>query len=1397
MSTGPSVTAAPLAAAPAATPALPRVPGPGASDASAGSNATLCLLGLMSECGSAAASAAPAPAADAPSSWTNITPPSDRANPSPRELPAEAYDPDGHEVVLFGGYGDSPGGTLAFLGDTWTYADDRWTELANATTCSPSTCPSARAGAMLAYDPVKHALVLFGGYITVPALPRPRVIAYNDTWAFANGTWTNLSGLLGAAPSPRFSAAMAYDPSDDDVVLFGGENSATNALGDTWTFAAGWANLTGSLGGATGYETGEAPEPREGAAVATSPSGYVLLFGGADSQEEGAVFDIIQNYCNNGTYNGTGNSTVAWWFYHDSWTPMLGWGDDRVGPCTPIIQRPTAASAVASAEVDPPAFSPPCGRYDASLGWSPKNAEFVLYGGFGSSTPTADNSCTTNRTVLNDTWLYANASGGGFDWHNAGDSGDPTARYAMGYASDLTSDYFEIFGGLVGGPNLGNASYRFYAVVHAHLTGPTEYDPSAGPLLVPTPFVLTGFGGSGDLTYTLSATGLKTGNPLGSAGGCAPFVDGSSSFLPFNGTVVFTCEPASSSYNLYRLGLTVTDAENASDQATATWIFEVEPPEQIAIYPEYVGYFYSHVALAANFTVYAEVAGSPAESLTASLGPTSVAFVQSAHAPLYWNATIAMASVPAGAVLAVNASWGDWSQNATYAVDMVAIPGWLAQVFAKTGANQTIVPNGSGPFNKTYTVDEAYSWDLGRGMNFSLPNVPLLGGTYDLIPSMTVVFALTSFGALTIDGTLPLDSPQIDLGPVAMGIDVSFTLTGAMQAFDGSVQWLNATAEIAVDANVGASVPIVGFDILGVTVGFTLQVAVNVSAALTLLLTPSTASPNDILGIGLMIQQFLGSLSVALSAGANFGIGIASVGLGASLGIAFAFAVDPDLAIRDGWLNGSIYATASFFWYSESWDLASGTLATFTAAEGPEGAAGPTYDNGSDGSWGTVDRYYNTSAYDAVLWNPSSTSGPAVADVYPYAELSGASAYNGADLFLTYDNVSRPVADGLGLEGYHLDAGTNALTALPAPDDPGYVLANPRAGTLEDGDLYVLWAAVPLLETGAASPSDLGSIALQGASFDPVTDSWGPVHTYSAGGFAQSYDVDATAGAPEVVELESAAPILNAGTAEQLVTYALGSGRVLANVSVVNLSEVEAFRSGLGVAVVEPLSGAAELINLSTGAPVPVGPFELPSGDVLAAQAFVVGSEEDVVLTFTGPSPILLVYDLANRSALAVLPLGPDDSDGQGIAGEGAVYLFVRTASGLEGWVVSGGKVAPYATIVEPNVQSYGLAESAGSLVVYALAANGTAPQPEVNLTVTELGASLLPVPRPAAAQSAAPGAPDLASYVDDLALAAGVVAFVLAVLAGRRRRPTRPTFGSPGPDPASDGAAPPPRGGT
>ena len=125
---------------------------------------------------------------------------------------AMAYDPNRHQVILFGGrayYNWGEGGTWAWDGTNWN-------------NITPSVYPPPRFIHAMATDLARSKVVMFGG--------KNNAYALTDTWEWDGNAWTQVA-LSGAVPPARDDPAMAYDATRQVTVLFGGFEA-----NDTWSW---------------------------------------------------------------------------------------------------------------------------------------------------------------------------------------------------------------------------------------------------------------------------------------------------------------------------------------------------------------------------------------------------------------------------------------------------------------------------------------------------------------------------------------------------------------------------------------------------------------------------------------------------------------------------------------------------------------------------------------------------------------------------------------------------------------------------------------------------------------------------------------------------------------------------------------------------------------------------------------------------------------------------------------------------------------------------------------------------------------------------------------------------------------------------------------------------------
>jgi hypothetical protein len=201
------------------------------------------------------------------------------SNPSARGDTAGALDPAGTHLLVFGGDTDvaiCPNfPTRKHVGDTWMLdvGCGSWSPL-------QVQGPEARARHAMVADPDRNRALLFGG--RARSGTSGAYTLFNDVWVFDFGgqSWQKLA-TSGGPPPGRSSAAMAIDPENAQLLLFGG-NASTDGLAyaplsDTWTLdlaAGAWKKLSPS----------KAPPARLFHAMAIDPDGRVAyIWSGGDA----------------------------------------------------------------------------------------------------------------------------------------------------------------------------------------------------------------------------------------------------------------------------------------------------------------------------------------------------------------------------------------------------------------------------------------------------------------------------------------------------------------------------------------------------------------------------------------------------------------------------------------------------------------------------------------------------------------------------------------------------------------------------------------------------------------------------------------------------------------------------------------------------------------------------------------------------------------------------------------------------------------------------------------------------------------------------------------------------------------------------------------------------------
>jgi hypothetical protein len=146
----------------------------------------------------------------------------------------------------------------------------RWSDL------TPVHSPPPVMGGSLAFDPINHEMVLFGGGHVVERDAAGRAVGYTGTWVLRDGDWRRLPA--GPQPPPRMNTRMVCDTRKGVLVLFGGDGQS-HYLADTWIYDLKTRTWRASKAPA-------GPEARAGHFTVYDPeTGWVILGGGYNRRD--------------------------------------------------------------------------------------------------------------------------------------------------------------------------------------------------------------------------------------------------------------------------------------------------------------------------------------------------------------------------------------------------------------------------------------------------------------------------------------------------------------------------------------------------------------------------------------------------------------------------------------------------------------------------------------------------------------------------------------------------------------------------------------------------------------------------------------------------------------------------------------------------------------------------------------------------------------------------------------------------------------------------------------------------------------------------------------------------------------------------------------------------------
>lgn len=214
--------------------------------------------------------------------WIQLSPTG--GPPAPRTRAVAVYDPNNNRMIIFAGQNGS--GSGGFYSDVWVLTNANglggtptWIQL------SPSGTPAAgRYGASGVYDSVNNILTVFGGGVITGGGTNGVWTLSNANGLGGTSAWNQVS-ISGNQPAARGFHTAVYDPASNRMTIFGGTNG--HQLSDVWVLinangigSPSWVQIQTGIGFSS-----PSPIGRESHSAAYDPINNVMMLFGGDNAD--------------------------------------------------------------------------------------------------------------------------------------------------------------------------------------------------------------------------------------------------------------------------------------------------------------------------------------------------------------------------------------------------------------------------------------------------------------------------------------------------------------------------------------------------------------------------------------------------------------------------------------------------------------------------------------------------------------------------------------------------------------------------------------------------------------------------------------------------------------------------------------------------------------------------------------------------------------------------------------------------------------------------------------------------------------------------------------------------------------------------------------------------------
>lgn len=306
------------------------------------------------------------------SSWSQLTPVG--PSPSGRVAHTAIWDPVNGQMLIFGGQG-FVGASFDFLNQLWSYrpSTNQWSSV-----MSGGVQPPVRRDHVAAWDSANGQMLVFGGYDNSAHL--------DDLWSYSptSNDWSQLSPAS-PRPLPRAAHSAVWDPIGRQFLVYGGHNG--QFLSDLWAYRPATNSWT-QLG-----LSGPTPGPRAFQSTVWDPvNNRMLLFAGQDNsgfhtdlwayQPQTDSWTLISPANATPPIDGRGGHTAVWDAQNNQMVVFAG--NTSIGYVNTVLVYQLAANTWFRPMIN---GSTPDPRDNHAAIWDPINQRTLIFSGYTGGAP--------------------------------------------------------------------------------------------------------------------------------------------------------------------------------------------------------------------------------------------------------------------------------------------------------------------------------------------------------------------------------------------------------------------------------------------------------------------------------------------------------------------------------------------------------------------------------------------------------------------------------------------------------------------------------------------------------------------------------------------------------------------------------------------------------------------------------------------------------------------------------------------------------------------------------------------------------------------------------------------------------------------------------------------------